>query len=89
MYQKALEKASKLLTLVIENDYGRMIPVVLVEISWNMRKICKDNNGNMNNILPDIKKRLRQAYYIAAARNDYVNLKIIENFYFKCFDEKV
>ena len=43
----------------------------------------------MNNILPDIKKRLRQAYYIAAARNDYVNLKIIENFYFKCFDEKV
>ena len=88
-YQDALNKARKLLELVIMNDYGRMISVVLIEISWNMKKICKDIGGNMNNILPDIKKKLRQAYYIAAARKDYVNLKIIEDFYFECFAEKV
>ncbi len=88
-YQEALESAEALLKDVIRNDYGRMLPVLLIIISWDMREICKNNKKDIKSILPDIKKMLRQAFYIAAARDDEVNLKIIQKYYYECFSEEV
>lgn len=88
-YQEALEKARKVLKLAVINNYGKMLPPALLEISWNIRKICNDSGGNLDDIEQDTKRMLRQAYYIAAARKDYVTLKIIKKYYLKCFAEGV
>lgn len=88
-FQEALECARALMQSVIKNNYGRMIPVILSEISMNMRKIYMNNEGKMDEILPDVKKMLRQAYYIAAARDDEVIQKIIQKYYFECFANEV
>ena len=45
-YQEALESAEALLKDVIRNDYGRMLPVLLIIISWDMREICKSASYN-------------------------------------------
>ena len=88
-YQEAIENARMLLVDVIKNDYGRMIPVLLFGIAWDMRKIRIDNEESIEDILADIKKMLRQAYYIAAARDDEAILKIIKTYYYECFGEEV
>ena len=77
-YQEALDKGKKLLENAIKFDYGRMIPMALVAIVWDMNKIIEKDN-NANEIL-EIKRKLRQAYYIAAARNDNYNVNIIKNY---------
>ena len=86
-YQEALDKGKKLLENAIKFDYGRMIPMVLVAIVWDMNKIIEKDN-NANEIL-EIKRKLRQAYYIAAARNDNYNVNIIKNYYRSCYGEEV
>lgn len=86
-YQEALEKAKMLLKVVVRNNNGRMIAPLLVAISWNLQKICNDIGGNMNGVLPDVKKKLHQAYYLAMARNDDANLKMIKKYYQECFGE--
>lgn len=88
-YPEALEKAGEVLKLAVINNYGKMIPPMLLAISWNMRKICKDNGENLDDIEQDTKRMLRQAYYIAAARKDYVNLGIIKKYYSECFGKEV
>ena len=88
-YQEALENTKELLEDVIRNNYGRMIPVLLFGISWDLRKIRIDNEEAIDDILPNIKRTLRQAYYIAAARDDEVNLRIIEKYYNECLGEGV
>ncbi len=82
-YQEALDKGKKLLENAIKFDYGRMIPMALVAIVWDMNKII-EKDSNANEIL-EIKRKLRQAYYIAAARNDRVNVNIIKNYYKECY----
>lgn len=86
-YQEALDKGKKLLENAIKFDYGRMIPMVLVAIVWDMNKII-EKDSNANEIL-EIKRKLRQAYYIAAARNDNYNVNIIKNYYRSCYGEEV
>lgn len=88
-YKEALEKAREVIKSAIINNYGKIIPPILLEISWNKRKICKDNGENLDDIEQDTKRRLRQAYYIAAARKDYVNLGIIKNYYLECFGKEM
>lgn len=88
-YQEALDSAKTLLKSLIENNYGRMVPSVLLGVAWDIRKIRIDTKSSMEDVLPDIKKMLRQAYYIAAARNDEVILKIIKTYYLECFEEEV
>lgn len=88
-YQEALEKGREVLKLAVINNYGKMIPPALLEISWDMRKICKDSGGNLGDIEQNTKRMLRQAYYIAAARKDNVNLGIIKRYYIECFGEEV
>ena len=88
-YQEALEKAGEVLKLAIINDYGKMIPPMLLAISWDMRKICKDSGDNLDDIKDDTQKKLRQAYYIAAARKDNINLGIIKKYYLECFGEEI
>ena len=82
-YKKALEKGEKLLESSIKFDYGRMIPMALVAIVWNMRKL-NEEGGTVGEI-SKVKRKLRQAYYIAAARNDRVNVNIIKNYYKGCY----
>lgn len=86
-YQEALDKGKKLLENAIKFDYGRMIPMVLVAIVWDMNKII-EKDSNANEIL-EIKRKMRQAYYIAAARNDNYNVNIIKNYYRSCYGEEV
>ena len=64
-----------------------MIPMALGGIVWNMNKIIEKGN-NANEIL-EIKRKLRQAYYIAAARNDRANVNIIKNYYKESYGEEV
>ena len=54
---------------------------------WNMNKII-EKDSNANEIL-EIKRKMRQAYYIAAARNDNYNVNIIKNYYRSCYGEEV
>ena len=82
-----MDKGKKLLENAIKFDYGRMIPMALVAIVWDMNKIIEKDN-NANEIL-EIKRKLRQAYYIAAARNDNYNVNIIKNYYRSCYGEEV
>ena len=88
-YREALEKAREVLKLAVINNYGKMIPPALLAISWDMRKICKESGENLDDIEQDTKRMLRQAYYIAAARKDNVNLGIIKKYYSECFGEEV
>ena len=88
-YREALEKAGEVLNFAIINDYGKMIPPMLLAISWDMRKICKDSGDSFDDIEHTNKRMLRQAYYIAAARKDNVNLGIIKKYYSECFGEEV
>lgn len=88
-YQEALEKAKELLETVVRNNNGRLIPNSLVAITWDTQKICQERGDDSGKILPELKKQLRQAYYIAVARNDYVNVNVIKEYYFKCFEEEV
>lgn len=88
-YQEALEEAKRVLLSAVANNYGRILSDILVSISWNMRKIYKDNNYNIEDIALDVRKMLRQAYYIAAARDDYVQVKIIKKYYFECTGESI
>lgn len=88
-YRDALEKAKMLLETVIKNDNGRMIAPVLVAISWDMQKICKDDGDSINDILPDVNRKLHQAYYLAMARNDDANLNVIKKYYQECFGKEI
>lgn len=88
-YCEALEKSRETLKAAIMNAYGKEIPPLLLAVVWDIRKICKDSGGNLDDIEHETRKKLRQAYYIAAARKDNVNLNIIKRYYSECFGEEM
>ena len=81
-YEKSNEIAEKILKSAIEDDYGYIIPIVLEDMAWNLRK--KKISPEEKNV---IKRKMRQAYFIAAARKDNKNKEIIRKSYKETFDE--
>lgn len=76
-YELALQILEEVLEESIELRYGPMIPLALYDIAWNMKKI---NEINQCEKYPseEIKEKLKQTYYIAAARGDNRMKKLAE-----------
>ena len=67
-YKEALAVLEEVLIDAKIEKNGMVISVVLCDIGWNMGMINKINGRSYSE--DSIKKIMRQAYYIAAARND-------------------
>lgn len=92
MRQKRYEEVLELLRQVfIEAKIagnGIILSLVLYEISWTMRKLNEVNKEERYDVY-DIKEKMRQAYYIAAARNDNYVYKIIKDVFMECYNEEI
>lgn len=86
-YEEALELLDSILISSIKEGNGLLIPVVLYDMTWNMRKINDKGNQQYDSI--KIKRIMRQAYYIAAARCDYNVQEIIKKSFNSEFNEDV
>lgn len=86
-YEESTKKLEEVLTLSIENDYGRMIPIVMYSITVNQTNMFE--NGNHSIDLEEVKEMRKKAYYIAEARNDNNIKEIIKNAYENYFKEKI
>lgn len=90
--QGRYEEAIKLLSCILQEakniGYGLIVPIALYDISWNMEKINEVNNTDKYS-LQEIRKKKRQAYYIAAARNDKHVMYIINRSYKRLFGEDI
>ena len=86
-YHEAVEILEKTLKLSIENDYVRMIPIVIYSITVYQIKMYE--NGNESIDLENVKQMGRNAYFTAAARNDEKVKEQIKESYEKYFNEKI
>lgn len=86
------EEAISLLEEILENSKkakkGLVASGVLYDMTWNMEKL-NTIHGKEIYSLEEIKRKKRQAYYIAAARCDEHAQKIISNSYRKLFGEDI
>ncbi len=85
-YKEALDYLSQLLLEAKKIKNGVVISVLLSDIAWAMKKI---NQRSENKVFEEekMKKILRQAYYVATARNDVRISEIIKNALSKDYDE--
>lgn len=72
----------------IVEKYGILIPAILYDLTRNMRKI-NEKNGSHKYDMEEIRKKRRQAYYIAAARNDEHVKNIVRISYENLFNEEI
>ncbi|MBR3769079.1 MAG: helix-turn-helix transcriptional regulator [Lachnospiraceae bacterium] len=87
-YEEAVLLSLEVLEEALKCKYGLMISFVLYDITWSMEHINKisiENKYNWN----EIKRKKRQAYYIAAARNDDYIKKFIKESFERLFHEKI
>lgn len=84
-YENAIKKARQALTMAVEYGYAHVFSNILVSISWNMIELYK-RKGKNHVELQKAKRNLRLAYYIAAAKDDYVNVRIIKKYFHDCFE---
>lgn len=86
------EESNKLLKEAIqlskEMDYGTMLPTALWQMAWNMMHQIENGERDCLEIVC-AKAYTRQAYYIAAARDEYMLLEAIRNYYERKFEENV
>lgn len=85
-YEEAFHLLETILEKSIEENYGLMLSIALYEISWNMEKINSLADDPVFD-LEEIRKKKRQAYYIAAARNDNYVREITRKSYENLFHE--
>jgi len=84
-YEEASELAKDALNEAIRCDYGHVYSNLLVSIVWN-NEMIKDNLRQYD-AQEEIKK-LRQAYYIAAARNEKSNMDMIKQVFQNLFQNQ-
>lgn len=71
---------------MLKNGYGLGLPIVLYDIGWYMDKV-NQIKGEQIYGLEEIKKKKRQAYYIAVARKDNYVAEFAKASYEKMFHE--
>ena len=86
--EEALIIQEECLRLAIQNDYGPIVPILLVGMVHNIRKLKRRQESDGHDF-EKTKKKLRQAYYIAAAREDNCVMLTIEEYYRKLFKENL
>lgn len=87
-YEKANELCRKALNMAKAEDEGIIAEGILTDITWNiLRQIERNERKKEDDMIA--KKKLRQAYYFALARDDKKIAEICEKVYEKEFDEDV
>lgn len=81
-HEKVLEQIEKMWELAKQESYGYIFSNIIVAFVWNKIKM---NDKSVQNNREFYIKKLRQAYYIAAARNDTYYMKVISDFMIKMF----
>ena len=69
-------------------ENGPVVVASLVDIAWNMLKQIELGKREKKDIVR-CKKYLEQAYYIATARNDETDKRMIQEYYERTFNESV
>ena len=87
-YEEALGLLQEILQEAIALSYGLLVPILLYDISWNMRKL-NDICGYERFSAEEIKLKKKQAYYIAAARGDEYIKKLAADSYKKIYGEEI
>lgn len=65
-----------------------MISTAFSQIAWNMMHQIENGERDMSDIVR-VKAYTRQAYYIAAARDDYIHAAKIREYYENKFEEAI
>lgn len=87
-YDEANELSKEALSMARLEDEGIIAEGILTDITWNvLRQVERNERGKEDDIIA--KKKLRQAYYLALARDDKKIVEICEKIYEKEFDENV
>ncbi len=86
-FKETIDLLKEIYDLSLKYNYGSMIPIILDDMAWTEMQIDKLENCYLN--IEDIKNKKRQAYYIAAARNDNNIKKIIKETFEESFKEKI
>lgn len=86
-YEKSVKIHEIVMKEAIEHDYGYIIPIALNGIVWS--KIKMYENGDVSINLEELKKLKRQAYYIAAARNDFNSKEVIKKSFELKYEEEI
>lgn len=79
-YEEALAKAEEGLEMAVSRRYAHGLVELLMEVAWNRLKIAKkmDEFAKVKQELLMSEKMMCQAYYLAAARKDIHNQKLIK-----------
>lgn len=87
-YEDSILQLEEVLEEAVKKKYGTMISLASYDITWNMIKINEISDEEKYN-LEEIKRKKRQAYYVAAARNDNRVKELAKNSYKKVFCEEI
>ncbi len=90
-YEEAMLKSEKGLEMAIDLGYAHAVVELLVSVAWNQIQIfecMKDPERRKQGIL-EAKRKMQQAYYIAAARKDKYNQKKIEDYFKRYFGVEI
>ena len=87
-YEESNALLEKVIRLSKEMDYGQILSTALSQITWNMMRQIENGERDMSDIVR-VKAYTRQAYYIAAARDDYIHAVKIREYYENKFEEDI
>ncbi|MDE7415607.1 MAG: helix-turn-helix domain-containing protein [Lachnospiraceae bacterium] len=78
-FEEALAKAEEGLEMAVSRGYVHTLVELLMDVAWNKMKLAKQMEGfeKKKQELEKVKRMMRQAYYIAAARKDMHNQKLV------------
>lgn len=78
-FEEALSKAEEGLEMAVSRGYVHTLVELLMDVAWNKMKLAKQMEGfeKKKQELEKVKRMMRQAYYIAAARKDMHNQKLV------------
>lgn len=89
-YEEALAKAEEGLNMAISRGYAHGLVELMMQTAGNRLKLAKRKEADeREKELMNAKKMMRRAYYIAAARKDIHNLKLIKQNIKYFFDEEI
>ena len=87
-YEESMGVLEDVLEEAIKKKYGMVIVKTFYDIIWNMTKL-NEVREKEEYTLEEIKRKMRQVYYIAAARKDEHMKLLAQNLYEKVFCEKI
>ena len=89
-YEEALAKAEEGLNMAISRGYAHGLVELMMQTAGNRLKLAKRKEADeREKELMNAKKMMRRAYYIAPARKDIHNLKLIKQNIKYFFDEEI